>query len=237
MERNVLPGDQWLGYFASQLPAVEINNPFYRMPKEHVVQAWRDSVPADFRFALKASRRITHQKRLLNTEEATGYLVKRAETLADNLGAVLFQLPPNMRSDLSRLESFLSLLPQGFPGAFEFRHESWTEAKQIEQLDALLHQHGHTRVVTHSTGPLPGKLTTQPENNPFVYLRLRGERYNSTSLAAWHRRIKEAGKNDTNNVAFDFFKHEQAGTGPALAARFNALNARPKPLRAARKSS
>ena len=222
--------DEWLGYFSSQLPAVEINNTFYRMPKENVVVAWRNSVPKDFQFVIKASRRITHQKRLLNTEEATGYLIQRAQTLAGNLGAVLFQLPPNMRSDLERLESFLSLLPEGFPGAFEFRHESWTDDKQVETLDAMLHQQGHTRVITHDSGPIPATLTSQPETNPFTYLRLRGTHYSSTSLAAWHRRIQEAGTN-----ALIFFKHEEAGAGPALAARFNALSANPQPLRAKKK--
>ncbi|MDJ0789879.1 MAG: DUF72 domain-containing protein, partial [Myxococcota bacterium] len=116
-----------LGYYASQLGAVEINNTFYRMPKQSVVEGWAEQVPEDFRFAIKASRRITHFKRLKEADEETGYLLGVTSALGPRLGALLFQLPPNLRHDADRLAAFLDLLPPETPAAFEFRHPSWVE--------------------------------------------------------------------------------------------------------------
>ena len=113
-----LPQDQWLNYYSRQLPTVEINNTFYRMPQSHVMETWRDAVPDDFQFVIKANRRITHQGRLKNVEQTMGYLLERTGILGEKLGAVLFQLPPYMKMDLERLQSFQSLLPDQFPAAF-----------------------------------------------------------------------------------------------------------------------
>lgn len=206
-----LPQEEWLSYYATQLPSVEINNTFYRMPKEHVVATWRDAVPDDFRFVLKASRRITHQHRLHDVEEATGYLVKRARVLGDKLGAVLFQLPPYLRCDLPRLQRFFDLLPQDLPVAFEFRHESWSEPEVGSSLAAR----GYGLVVTHDEASGAHEVPAAP----LVYLRLRAFNYTTAALRKWHARVTASGAGQ----AFVFFKHEDAGAGPAMAKRFLAL--------------
>src|SRR6266542_1192270 len=120
-----LPASEMLRYYAARLPAVEINNTFYRMPKASLLSGWAEQVPDGFRFVLKASQRITHQKRLREAGEEGGYFFRVATTLGERLGPVLFQLPPNLKRDLPRLADFLALLPPASRSAFEFRHESW----------------------------------------------------------------------------------------------------------------
>ncbi|MGE0622276.1 MAG: DUF72 domain-containing protein [Pseudomonadales bacterium] len=217
--------DQWLTYYASRLPTVEINNTFYRMPRSHVVETWRDSVPASFRFVIKASRRITHQKQLKDAKEPLGYLLASAAILGERLGALLFQLPPYMRANLERLQSFQDLLPEAVPVAFEFRHESWKDPAVGEALGAR----GHARVVSHEGGE-PDAI----EPGPLVYLRLRAASYTDAELGDWHERIAAGGARE----AFVFFKHEDDAGGPELAERFLSMpgTARAAPKRAARRA-
>ena len=122
-----------LAFYGERLPSVEINNTFYAMPKAHVLTAWASSVPATFRFVIKASRRITHEQRLVDTADSIAYLAHKLDVLEDRLGAVLFQLPPYMRKDMARLNGFLSALPHGLRSAMEFRHATWfdDEVSQI----------------------------------------------------------------------------------------------------------
>ena len=112
------PGDLkdagMLGYYATRYPTVEINNTFYRLPRENVLQDWASQVPESFTFAIKASQRITHFARLKpESKELLGYLLQNTTVLGDKLGPVLFQLPPNMPKDLERLKTFLDFLPRG----------------------------------------------------------------------------------------------------------------------------
>jgi uncharacterized protein YecE (DUF72 family) len=217
--------DEWLSYYASRLPTVEINNTFYRMPRSHVVETWRDSVPASFRFVIKASRRITHQKQLKDAQEPLGYLLHSVRILGDRLGAVLFQLPPYLRADLDRLQRFQALLPEGLPVAFEFRHESWN-APEVNQ---ALTGRGHARVVSHEGG-----AADPVEPGPLVYLRLRAASYSEAELAGWHERIQAGGARE----AYVFFKHEDEAGGPELAERFlkMTVTAKAAPGRAARRT-
>src|SRR5437899_2742396 len=120
-----LPAKQMLHYYGERFRTVEINNTFYRMPKASVLEAWAGEVPADFKFVLKASQRITHMQRLKGSEESLAYLLKAADALKGRLGPLLFQLPPNMKKDAQRLRDFLALLPSQRRVAFEFRHQSW----------------------------------------------------------------------------------------------------------------
>ena len=133
-----LPDREMLGYYATRLATVEINNTFYSLPRAASVEAWAAQTPADtFRFAIKASQKITHWKRLVAAEEETRYLLSAIRSLGTRLGAVLYQLPPNLKVDLSRLESFLDLLAAEAPeirGAFEFRHPSWANAETLALL-------------------------------------------------------------------------------------------------------
>ena len=107
-----LKDDAMLAYYASRFSTVEINNTFYRLPKEHVLQEWAAQVPDAFTFSIKASQRITHHARLKpECAGAVEFLLKNTATLADKLGPVLFQLPPNLKKDFDRLRVFLDALP------------------------------------------------------------------------------------------------------------------------------
>jgi len=207
-----LPTDAMLAYYAERLPSVEINNTFYRMPRRNVVASWAAAVPAEFRFAIKASRRITHQLRLQDCAEPVRILGEQLDALGDKLGAVLFQLPPYLRHAQQRLEGFLEILPKQLPTAFEFRHASWFNAATF---DALA-RHGAALCLSEDDElPLPELTATAP----WCYLRLRQPNYDDTTLQAWATRVVDAGAGH----AFVFFKHEDDAGGPPLAARFLAL--------------
>ena len=209
-----LPQTGMLAYYAGRLPAVEINNTFYRLPRASVLETWADQVPDGFRFAIKASRRITHFKRLLEAEDETGYLLRTVATLGDRLGVLLFQLPPNARLDLERLTKFLEVLPQGTRAAFEFRHTSWCQDEVYERL----RERDCAWVVvdnapSDSADAMPNTLVSTAS---WGYLRLRGADYDRADLADWASRIAAQGW----ERAFVFFKHEDEGEGPKLAASF-----------------
>ena len=205
---DIAAGDM-LKHYASQLPAVEINNTFYRLPRRHVLAAWHDAVPADFRFAIKASRRITHQAKLADCEDAVQYLTTNLEALGDKLGCVLFQLPPYLRKDVERLDAFLASWPSAFPAAVEFRHVSWFDA---EVADTLAKRKAAICVSEDGKLALPDFHGT----TDWLYFRLRKPGYDGAELARWLARAAAT----TANRGFAFFKHEDEGTGPALAARF-----------------
>src|SRR5215470_5067338 len=129
-----LPDKQMLHFYGERFRAVEINNTFYRMPKPSVLEGWAAEVPADFKFVLKASQRITHNQRLKDANDSVSYLLKVAGALKDRLGPLLFQLPPYLKKDRARLSDFLGLLPPEPRSAFEFRHESWFDREIFELL-------------------------------------------------------------------------------------------------------
>src|SRR5262249_24628342 len=139
-----LPAKEMLAYYARQLPAVEINNTFYRLPQPSMIENWKAQVPAEFRFSIKATQRITHIKRLKNAADETNYLLESARLMEQRLGVMLFQLPPNMKKDAVRLRDFLALLPDDLRAAFEFRHETWFD----DEVLALLHQENCALVVS-----------------------------------------------------------------------------------------
>ena len=202
------PADM-LSFYAERLSAVEINNSFYRMPKKSVLEGWAEQVGEDFRFSIKASRRITHFKRLKETGEELGFLLGNLEVLGDRLGVVLFQLPPNMKCDLERLDAFLALLPDALPAAFEFRHESWTDDAVHTRLRS---RNFATVLVDSEDADRPALVSTAD----WGYLRLRRPDYDRPALADWALEIASAGLRDT----YVFFKHEDDGAGPRMAAEF-----------------
>lgn len=207
-----IPAKQMLQYYGEHLPAVEINNTFYQMPKEDVLLGWSAKVPDRFRFSIKASRRITHFRRLNGTEEVVDHLLTTIAVLGDRLGVVLFQLPPNFKKDLERLEAFLASLPTDIRVAFEFRNPSWFED---DVLDAL-RNHG-AALVTADTDDSDGEIIPTAS---WGYLRLRGSGYSDAEVAAWAKKVATQDWEE----AFVFFKHEGAGVGPNLAKRFLALS-------------
>ena len=206
-----LPAKERLAYYSTRLNTVEINNTFYRTPKASVVTGWRDQVGGDFRFVLKASQRLTHQKRLKDCGPDLAVALEVYRTMEPRLGALLFQLPPNLKKDLERLESFLEHLPADIRCAFEFRNDSWFGEDVYERLRAK----GAALVVSDvDDAPEPPLVPTAG----FGYLRLRRTAYADDALATWLERVRMQPWEE----AYVFFKHEDAGTGPRLAGEFLA---------------
>jgi uncharacterized protein YecE (DUF72 family) len=197
-----------LGYYAARLPTVEINNTFYRMPTDALLQGWAAQVPESFRFAIKASKRITHDRRLKECADAVEYLYRVASALGPRLGPLLFQLPPNFKKDVPRLAAFLAARPDRRRAAFEFRHASWFD----DEVYAALRAEGVALCVA-DTGEEPAAPLVATTD--WGYLRLRREEFGDDELRDWARRIREQPWTD----AFVFLKHEEEGKGPRLAAR------------------
>jgi uncharacterized protein YecE (DUF72 family) len=210
-----LPASRMLEYYASRLPAVEINNTFYRLPKAGMLAKWRDAVPEDFRFVLKVSQRITHKHRLEGAEDAVRYLMETSAELGPRRGPFLVQLPSYFRKDAGRLERFLAGWPADAAAAFEFRHASWHD----EEVYGVLRAAGAALCVA-DTGK--GDQEGAEDGPPIVataswgYLRLRREDYDDAALEAWARRVRAQEWGEV----YAFFKHEDEGAGPRLAARF-----------------
>jgi uncharacterized protein YecE (DUF72 family) len=204
------PADM-LGEFGRRLPTVEINNTFYRMPTPAVMEKWATQVPESFRFAVKAPRRITHIKRLKEVGDEVGALLETASVLGDKLGVVLFQLPPNFKCDLGRLEDLLTALRPGGRYTLEFRHESWFSDEvytRLRERDVAL------CLCDEGEGD---KAVPWVATASFGYLRLRRERYTKKQLAAVAQRV--AGERWSE--AYAYFKHEP--DAPALAVKLQAL--------------
>jgi uncharacterized protein YecE (DUF72 family) len=204
-----IAASEMLHYYAERLPAVEINNTFYRFPKTDLLESWAEQVPDSFRFSLKASRKITHSKPLVESEEATEYLFRTVSTLGERLGVILFQLPPYFRKNLDKLKDFLELIPEDKPAAFEFRHQSWFE----DDVSEALRKKGCALCVADTDGDLDTPLEATTD---WGYMRLRRSDYSEKDLKEWAKRI--ASQNWER--AYVFFKHEDEGAGPKLAKRF-----------------
>jgi len=206
-----LPAKSMLAFYASKLPAVEINNTFYRMPTPTLLEGWRAAVPDSFRFAVKVPRRISHLKRLRGCVDDVQHLDSTLAALAPCVGSMLVQLPPYFKLDCDALRDFLAELPTGRRFAFEFRHESWL----VPQVFDLMREHGCALVQSESDA----EFELQPWTARFAYLRLRKIAYTDDELRRWLDRLQAAGLDE----AQVFFKHEDEGTGPRLAERLLAL--------------
>ena len=204
--------DDMLSYYASQFRSVEINNSFYRMPSEKTLQQWTEQVPAEFRFVLKAPQRITHFTRLKDeSKDPLEFFLKTAATMGRQLGPLLFQLPPNLKLDLPRLQNFLTWIPAGIRAAFEFRHNSWFEDAVY---DALRAANASLCIADTEEEQTPRVVTA----SDWGYLRLRRVEYSAADVEEWASWTRSQSWTE----AFVFFKHEDAGTGPRLAKEFEA---------------
>ena len=195
-----------LPYYAERFHTVELNNTFYRMPTAKTVSAWDQDTPAGFRFALKVPQRITHFARLRDVSEPLRFLLDTVGGLGAKLGPLLFQLPPNFRKDVGRLDDCLGLVPASVRMAVEFRHASWFDEDAYAVLRA---RNAALCLADTEESTTPGIVTAD-----FGYLRLRDRTYERDELARWARIAARAEWRD----AFVYFKHEESGTGPALAA-------------------
>jgi uncharacterized protein YecE (DUF72 family) len=207
-----LAADQMLDFYAKHLPTVEINNTFYRMPSREVLARWAECTPAAFRFAIKASRRITHDGRLKvdAVADSVQYLYGNLESLGDKLGAVLFQTPPMLKKDVPRLQAFLAQLPANHRAAFEFRNDSWFD----DEVYAALKATGASLCFSEREDNAPPPLV---ETAPWGYVRLRLESYSDADLADWTDRLAATGWQHV----YAYFMHEP--TAPGYAATLNRL--------------
>jgi len=201
-----LPDSEMLPFYASRFPTVEINNTFYRMPKEKTLLDWAAKVPPEFRFALKASQRITHHARLKDAGDLVGYLVQTSLVLERRLGPTLFQLPPNLKKDVDRLAGFLAALPKRFRATIEFRHPSWFD----DQTFGLLRDHQVALCISDQDEletPLVDTAT-------WGYSRLHRIGYHAGQLEDWAAKLRAMPWEE----AFVFFKHDHApDSGPPVA--------------------
>ena len=178
----------WFSYYAKVFDTVEVNSSFYRLPFEGMVKGWARKAPGNFKFTLKMWRRVTHLKRLKGVEEDLEIFFERVKPLKNNYGAILYQLPPSLKLDLSVLEGFLKMLPKDLDQVIEFRNESWLESKTF----SLLKKYNVAYCIV-STPKFPDcfELTTD-----FSYIRFHGREtlyssfYSDDELKKWARRIR-----------------------------------------------
>jgi uncharacterized protein YecE (DUF72 family) len=204
--------DAMLAWYAEHLPTVEINNTFYRMPKAEVLESWSAATPESFRFAIKASRRITHQARIKADQAAdsVAFLYRNLATMGTKRGPVLFQLPPFLKRDLPRLSEFLRVLPDAHNAAFEFRNDTWFADDVYDTLKAA----GASLCLSEREDNGPPPLV---ETAPWGYVRLRLETYSDDDLKQWAARLAATGWREI----YVYFMHEPTAPGYAqLLMRF-----------------
>jgi uncharacterized protein YecE (DUF72 family) len=208
-----LKADGFLAYYADQLPAVEIDRTFYRMPNAKTLESWRTTVPDGFKFTLKASQKITHFERLKLPSGAHDYLLGVLPTLGDSLGVHFYQLAPNFQRNDERLETFLANLPKAIPAAFEFRNDSWFDPAVYK----LLERAGVGLVINDGDeGSTPIEVTA-----PLTYLRLRRETYTEQQRDNWLKRIE--GWVGEGVECYAFVKHEENPDAPRIAVEWRNL--------------
>ena len=203
---DTIKPEDMLAWYAARLPTVEINNTFYRMPRTTVLAGWSAATPDTFRFAIKASRRITHISRIKSESaaEPLGFLYRTLEALGEKRGPVLFQLPPNLKKDLPRLAEFLKLLPADHRAAFEFRNDTWFEDDVYDALKGV----GASLCFSEREDNAPPPLV---ETAPWGYVRLRLETYSDDDLKQWAARLEATSWRQVHV----YFMHEP--TAPAYA--------------------
>ena len=205
-----LKADGMLAFYATKFATLEINNTFYRLPKESVLQEWASQVPENFTFAIKASQKITHYTRLkAESESMVQFLLKNTATLGEKMGPILFQLPPNLKKDVPRLQNFLTYLPENRRYTFEFRHESWFD----EDVFSVLRDRDIAMCISES-----GELTCPVVcTATWGYLRLHKLDYSPDGLTAWAKCVTSQQWND----AYVYFKHDEGeGSGPPAVETF-----------------
>jgi uncharacterized protein YecE (DUF72 family) len=212
-------GDGLLGYYTGKFQTVELNNTFYQLPRETTLMHWRDMAPEGFIFSVKASRYITHMKKLKDPKEPLSNFLKRIEALGDRLGPILFQLPPRWRSNPERLASFLKILPEGFRYAFEFRDPSWFNREVYD----MLMEHGAAFCIFDLAGMLsPKEMTAE-----FVYVRLHGPagayqgQYDAAALAGWAGAFSTWSRQGYE--IFCYFDNDEAGYAAQDALRLKEM--------------
>ena len=217
------PGDMkpknFLDYYIKHFQTVEINNSFYRLPQKKTFAEWRDSVPKDFLFAVKASRYITHMKKLGDPKKSIKLFFDRVEALGNKLGPILFQLPPRWHCNADRLADFLKALPKKYQYTFEFRDQTWINP----EIEKILKKHNSAFCIydlNYFTSP---KTVTAD----FVYIRLHGPNgayagsYSDKQLKEWAKDIKKWHKEGRS--VYCYFDNDESGYAPKDALRLRKM--------------
>ena len=207
-----LPAAKMLAFFAERLSTTEINYTFHRIPAAKTIDNWKTLTPEHFRFALKAPQKITHWSKLRDCADTLEYFCKVVTGLGERLGPVLFQLPPTFKKDADVLSSFLREFPD-MRAAFEFRHDSWFDD---EIFDLLKSRNIALCIADTADLSTPKQITAD-----YGYLRLRREDYVKSDVEHWSEFVRE--QESKWRDAFVYFKHEEAGIGPKLAAQMVKL--------------
>lgn len=218
------PGDclqrNFLDYYATCFSTVEINNSFYKLPTKKNLCRWTDTVTEDFIFSVKASRYITHMKKLKDPGQSLSGFIKVIDILGDRAGVVLFQLPPRWHKNTERLKTFLSALPQHIRYAFEFRDPSWFD-------DAV-----YDMLAVHNAAfciyDLKGNLSPRPVTTDFVYVRLHGPSesayqgsYSKRQLTYWAEKCRQW--SDESKDIYCYFDNDQKGFAAKNALTLQAM--------------
>ena len=214
-----LPSQEWFAYYAERFSTVEINNSFYKLPEVETFRSWRKGSPRGFLFAVKASRYITHMKKLKDPDQPIATLMERAGELGDRLGPILFQLPPNWKMNAARLSAFLDKLPGAYRFAFEFRDPSWFDRSVYELLSA----HNAAFCIYD----LRGEVTPKQVTADWVYVRLHGPgepyqgKYDHQTLTGWMEAFS-AWMRQGRDV-YCYFNNDQAGYAVENARTLQAM--------------
>ena len=205
-----VPGTRWFEYYAARFDTVEINNTFYRLPEASTFARWAQRAPSRFLFAVKASRFLTHMKKLKDPEEPLARLFDRMRPLGKHRGPVLYQLPPGWKLDRDRLEHFLQALPRNARHVLEFRDPSW----YADGVSVLLERYGVARCL-HD---MKGSATGQERVGPFVYARFHGANgtysgaYPSDRLERWAEWLREQRTGGFD--IYGYFNNDVGGHAP-----------------------
>ena len=214
-----LPQERWLEFYAQRFDTVELNNSFYRLPSADAFAAWQRRAPMRFRFAVKASRYLTHLRKLHEPADPLQLLWSRAARLGDRLGPMLYQLPPRWHRDLDRLRVFLDTIPRDRAQAIEFRDATWYDAKVYR----LLGEH-RVALVLHD---MRGSAAPLEQIGPFVYLRFHGAAggyagaYADETLRTWAGRLLEW--STAGLPCWVYFNNDVGGHAPRDATRLREI--------------
>jgi uncharacterized protein YecE (DUF72 family) len=214
-----LPYKNFLNFYAKTFDTVEINSSFYHLPKDKTMERWYAETPKNFLFALKASRFITHVKKLKSCKQPLKLFLSRARILDDKLGPVLFQFPPSWKMNISRLQDFSSWMPEDIKTAFEFRHESWFTKKVYKFLESK-----NWALVFADT---PNYPLVEKQTANFIYIRLHGHEklyascYTETQLKTWAKSIKKWEKQ--SQAIYVYFDNDAQGFAAQNAKRLKSL--------------
>ena len=209
-----LPQSRWFAHYALAFDTVEINNSFYRLPEASTFAKWRDQAPKRFLYAVKASRFLTHMKKLKDPEDPLLRFFDRAKELGRHLGPVLFQLPPRWPLNLERFEHFLGALPRGYRHVVEFRDPSWYD----DRVYTLMQRH-HVALCLHD---MQGSASPRLVVGPFVYVRFHGwtkyaGRYEDQRLDEWADWLSQRSADGLD--VFAYFNNDVGGHAPRDAVR------------------